>query len=106
MATTAATELLASPVTTLLHDENALSVEDVHRLTFHLGFMLGRSTRSTSFVAPVYFARLAARRARCCRREVPDGLYYTKDEFTDPHDGVRNGMFSYSGWVVDAGMHK
>ncbi|RLN21525.1 hypothetical protein BBJ28_00025119, partial [Nothophytophthora sp. Chile5] len=57
---------------TVLHDENNMSAEDVQRLTYHLGYTYARCTRSVSLVTPVYYAHLAATRARFFLNEGSD----------------------------------
>ncbi|KAE9213998.1 Protein argonaute [Phytophthora fragariae] len=58
---------------TVLHDENKMSAEDIQRLTYHLGYTFSRCTRSVSFVTPVYYAHLAAARARFFLNDGSDG---------------------------------
>ncbi|KAL4105440.1 hypothetical protein PRIC1_003504 [Phytophthora ramorum] len=86
---------------TVLHDENNMSAEDIQRLTYHLGYTFSRCTRSVSFVTPVYYAHLAAARARFYLNEGSDGAStvgsYNSNvssfEFADVHSNVLNRMF-------------
>ncbi|KAK1945493.1 Protein argonaute-2 [Phytophthora citrophthora] len=86
---------------TVLHDENKMAAEDIHRLTYHLGYTFSRCTRSVSFVTPVYYAHLAAARARFYLNEGSDGTStvgsYNSNmsnfEFAEVHSNVINRMF-------------
>ncbi|KAL3656860.1 hypothetical protein V7S43_018203 [Phytophthora oleae] len=86
---------------TVLHDENKMAAEDIHRLTYHLGYTFSRCTRSVSFVTPVYYAHLAAARARFYLNEGSDGAStvgsYNSNvsnfEFAEVHSNVVNRMF-------------
>ena len=48
----------------VLYDENRFSADDLHQLTYYLCHTYSRCTRSVSIPAPVYYAHLAANRAR------------------------------------------
>ncbi|TMW60264.1 hypothetical protein Poli38472_000306 [Pythium oligandrum] len=50
---------------TVLANENRWRPQDIHQLCFDLCHMFGRSTRSVSVVAPIYYAKILAERARC-----------------------------------------
>ncbi|RLN37082.1 hypothetical protein BBJ28_00025158, partial [Nothophytophthora sp. Chile5] len=86
---------------TVLHDENKMSAEDVQRLTYHLGYTFARCTRSVSFATPVYYAHLAAGRARFFLNEGSDGAstvgsYNSNSstfDFTELHKDLQNCMF-------------
>ncbi|KAJ8566440.1 hypothetical protein ON010_g6682 [Phytophthora cinnamomi] len=86
---------------TVLHDENKMSAEDIQRLTYHLGYTFSRCTRSVSFVTPVYYAHLAAARARFFLNDGSDGAStvgsYNSNtsnfEFAEVHSNVLNRMF-------------
>ncbi|RLN93228.1 hypothetical protein BBJ28_00009155 [Nothophytophthora sp. Chile5] len=86
---------------TVLHDENKMSAEDVQRLTYHLGYTYARCTRSVSLVTPVYYAHLAATRARFFLNEGSDGAStvgsYNSNassfEFAEVHTNLLNRMF-------------
>jgi len=86
---------------TVLHDENDMSPEDVQRLTYHLGYTVAHCTRSVSVAAPVYYARLAAARARFFLKEGSDGGSMVGSDnsssshldFTGLHEGVKDCMF-------------
>jgi len=86
---------------TVLHDENKMSAEDIQRLTYHLGYTFSRCTRSVSFVTPVYYAHLAAARARFFLNDGSDGAStvgsYNSNvssfEFAGVHSNVINRMF-------------
>jgi eukaryotic translation initiation factor 2C len=49
---------------TVLHDENQMSPDSIQQLTNNLCYIYARCTRSVSVASPVYYARLAAFRAR------------------------------------------
>ncbi|KAI3387227.1 hypothetical protein SNEBB_001627 [Seison nebaliae] len=48
----------------VLHDENGFTSDSIQRFTFDLCHLYARCTRSVSIPAPVYYAHLAAYRAR------------------------------------------
>nr|XP_043636017.1 protein argonaute MEL1-like [Erigeron canadensis] len=79
----------------LLHDENGFTADGLERLTYDLCYICVRGTRSISIVAPVYYADLAAYRARCyiegdrAERQVADELI----ELPAIHEDLRNVMF-------------
>ncbi|KAL3656849.1 hypothetical protein V7S43_018192 [Phytophthora oleae] len=58
---------------TVLYNENKMSIEDVQRLTYYLGYTGARCTRSVALVTPALYANLAAERARCYLT-VPDDV--------------------------------
>ncbi|GLD98460.1 hypothetical protein PINS_up007157 [Pythium insidiosum] len=86
---------------TVLLDENKLAAEEVQRLTYHLCYTFQRCTRSVSVVPPVYYAHLAAGRARFFVNEGSDGAStvgsYSSNsssfEFADLHKNLLNCMF-------------
>lgn len=86
---------------TVLHDENRMSADDVQRLTYHLCYTFSRCTRSVSVVPPVYYAHLAAARARFFLTEGSDGTstigsVNSRDssfEFDELHKDLKNCMF-------------
>ncbi|RLN10788.1 hypothetical protein BBJ28_00025180 [Nothophytophthora sp. Chile5] len=86
---------------TVLHDENKMSAEDVQRLTYHLGYTYARCTRSVSLVTPVYYAHLAATRARLFLNEGSNDSStvdsYNSNassfEFAELHRDLQNCMF-------------
>ncbi|TYZ59295.1 hypothetical protein PybrP1_006571 [[Pythium] brassicae (nom. inval.)] len=82
----------------VLYDENGMSAEDVHRLSYSLCYTFARCTRSVSVVPPVYYAQLAATRARCFLNEASDGASTagpsrSSYEFLDVHKNIQDSMF-------------
>lgn len=83
----------------VLYDENGMSAEDVHKLSYQLCYTFARCTRSVSVVPPVYYAQLAATRARCFLNEASDGastagsLSGSSYEFLDVHKNIQDSMF-------------
>ncbi|KAI8093873.1 Piwi domain-containing protein [Halteromyces radiatus] len=54
----------------VLYDDNNFSSDDLQKLTYHLCYISGRVTRSVSKCQPLYYADLAATRARLhCKGE-------------------------------------
>lgn len=86
---------------TVLFDENKLSADDIHTLTYNLGYMFARCTRSVSVVPPVYYAHLAAFRARFFLNELSDGTSTigsdnskaSNYDFSHVHEKVSNRMY-------------
>ncbi|KAG6614635.1 Argonaute5 (AGO5) [Phytophthora cinnamomi] len=83
---------------TVLYDENKLSVDDIQRLTYHLGYAFSRSTHAVSVAAPVYYANEAAAHARHFLKEVPEdesaeSVSGSKFLFAKLHKNVLNKMF-------------
>lgn len=86
---------------TVLHDENNFSADDIQRLTYYLGYTFSRCTRSVSFTTPVYYAHLAAARARFFLNETSDGAstigsYNSNSsnfDFTGLHKNLERTMF-------------
>jgi len=86
---------------TVLHDENNFSADDIQRLTYYLGYTFSRCTRSVSFTTPVYYAHLAAARARFFLNETSDGAStigsYNSNtsnfDFTGLHKNLERTMF-------------
>jgi hypothetical protein len=89
---------------TVRHNENRISAEEVQRLTFYLGYTSTRYTRSVSVVPPVYFAQLAAARARSSQHQGSDGVFTVGSfdpsspnfEFTELHEGAKDCIFLFS----------
>lgn len=86
---------------TVLHDENKMSAEDVQKLTYSLCYTFARCTRSVSIVPPVYYAQLAATRARFYLNEGSDGASTigsgrsnsSNFDFAELHKDLLNCMF-------------
>lgn len=86
---------------TVLHDENNMKAEEVQKLTYNLCYTFARCTRSVSVVPPVYYAQLAATRARFFLNEGSDGASTVGSDrsnssnfdFTDLHKNLLNCMF-------------
>jgi eukaryotic translation initiation factor 2C len=86
---------------TVLHDENKMSPDDIQKLTYNLCYTFSRCTRSVSVVPPVYYAHLAAARARFFLNETSDGTStigsgtstWSDFEFADLHENIRDIMF-------------
>lgn len=86
---------------TVLHDENQMSADDIQRLTYYLGYTFSRCSRSVSFTTPVYYAHLAAGRARFFLNDTSDGAstigsYNSNSsnfDFTGLHKNLENCMF-------------
>lgn len=54
----------------VLHNEMESTLKDIATMTHNLSFIFGRATRSVGVCTPVYYADLAADRARCYVRNV------------------------------------
>ncbi|OWY98417.1 Argonaute5, partial [Phytophthora megakarya] len=81
---------------TILYDENKMREENIQRLTYGLGYVVATCTHSVPVVAPVYYAHLAADRARLYLNENCNDTSTTESstvEFTMPHDNLMNSMF-------------
>lgn len=87
---------------TVLQNENNLSVDELQRLTYHLGYTFSRCTRSVSFATPAYYAHLAAGRARFFLCEGSSDVASTTStsvsdsatfDFTGVHKNLRGCMF-------------
>lgn len=87
---------------TVLRDENNLTVDELQRLTYHLGYTFSRCTRSVSFATPAYYAHLAAGRARFFLCEGSSDVASTTStsvsdsasfDFSGVHKNLRDCMF-------------
>ncbi|OWZ23573.1 Argonaute5 [Phytophthora megakarya] len=80
---------------TVLYDENNLSAESIHRLTYDLGYTFSRSTHAVSVAAPVYYANEAAAHARNYLFGAPssDNTEGSSFRFAKVHKNLLNGMY-------------
>ncbi|KAJ9605777.1 hypothetical protein H2200_009626 [Cladophialophora chaetospira] len=73
---------------TILADEIGCDTREVAQMTHNLSYLFGRATRSTGVCAPVYYADLAADRARCYVRDVYHVYVPPNEPRPTYHDGV------------------
>ncbi|KAI9293825.1 Piwi-domain-containing protein [Neoconidiobolus thromboides FSU 785] len=57
----------------VLHDENVFTTDKFQQFTYNLCYLFNRATKSVSLVPPVYYAHLAATRARF-HYKISDGM--------------------------------
>ncbi|EXJ61629.1 hypothetical protein A1O7_02058 [Cladophialophora yegresii CBS 114405] len=84
----------------ILGNETKHTRREIAEMTHNLCFLFGRSTRSVGVCPPVYYADLAAGRARCYARKIynaPDRRVRYDDSIHRPelqvHDNLKKKMF-------------
>ncbi|KAI0743139.1 Piwi domain-containing protein [Daedaleopsis nitida] len=56
----------------VVHDEIAMSADQLQGLTNDMSYMSARATKAVSLVSPAYYADLASKRGRCYLQDIPE----------------------------------